>query len=449
MSNLRILYVPAVKKTFDVETAKIHHKETSKMLQTLSANVYEPKHLLGSIEEIDSFLEEVKGKEIDCIIYQSITFTDGEYIQAIVNEFDAPVIVWSVREPSIGGRLRLNSLTGGNSTSHVLKSLNHPYDFIFGNSEEAQVQEKLRINIRVQQVIQELKGTKIGVIGDHPPGFFFADTNEVKLKETFGVTLHSLQLEAAFEEANKVSASLQNQELDRAEKQVINFERTEETVQKFSRFCAFVRKEVAEENLSAVAIRCLPEFFTEFGAAACSTLSQLTEDGISSACETDIHGALTMHVLNQLSGGEAPYLGDMVHINEPSNSVVFWHCGAGAYSLSNSKQGAQAGVHPNRKIGMTMEFGLKPGEVTIFRVGYLPNEGFRLLIMKGRALETPQRFNGTSVEVKLDTPITDTVQNLMEEGFEPHYGLVYADVTKELKELSKKLNIPASVYVKE
>ncbi|MFP3489401.1 hypothetical protein R0K20_17565, partial [Staphylococcus sp. SIMBA_130] len=69
----------------------------------------------------------------------------------------------------------------------------------------------------------------------------------------------------------------------------------------------------------------------------------------------------------------------MVHVNEASNSVVFWHCGAGAYSLAHPDQGARPGVHPNRKIGFTMEFGLKPGRVTMFRVGYTP-EGYRLLV---------------------------------------------------------------------
>src|SRR5699024_1086277 len=100
-----------------------------------------------------------------------------------------------------------------------------------------------------------------------------------------------------------------------------------------------------------------PEFFNQLGAAACSTLSQFTEDGIVSACESDIHGSVSMYILQELSEGQPPYLGDLVHVNHESNSAVFWHCGAGAYSLARPQEGARAGVHPNRKLGFTMEFG--------------------------------------------------------------------------------------------
>ncbi|SDW52484.1 L-fucose isomerase [Marinococcus luteus] len=447
MNGMKVLYIPAVKKTFDVETARKQRSQTSEVLKSVSAHLFEPEDVLGSVNDVSEFINSLEAESIDYVIYQSLTFTDGEYIREVINRFSVPVMVWSIREPEIGGRLRLNSLTGGNSTSHVLRAANHPYDFVFGNSDESQVLNKLRVNLNVQSMIKNLQSMKIGVVGEHPPGFFFADTDEELLQKQFGVQIHSMQLERAFEQAKQTTASMQQQELDRAETQVIGLQRSEETTKKFSEFCAYMRQEIREENLSALAIRCLPEFFTEFGAAACSTLSQLTEDGVSSACETDIHGALSMHILNHLSLGASPYLGDMVHVNEASNSVVFWHCGAGAYSLANEKQGAQAGVHPNRKTGMTMEFGLKAGEVTIFRVSYLPMEGFRLLIMKGKALDTPQRFNGTSVEVELCTPVTETVQQLMEGGYEPHYGLVYADVTEDLVELGRKLNIPATVYV--
>ncbi|WP_080876019.1 hypothetical protein [Oceanobacillus timonensis] len=49
-------------------------------------------------------------------------------------------------------------------------------------------------------------------------------------------------------------------------------------------------------------------------------------------------------------------------------------------------------------------------------------------------------------EVELKTNVTDTLYDLMDEGFEPHYALVYADVTEELIELGKQLHIETVVY---
>ncbi|MCA0991545.1 sulfoquinovose isomerase [Pseudalkalibacillus hwajinpoensis] len=446
MPKTSILYVPIGRKTFDLEAGELQRKKSSEFLHSVTKNVIEPEEIITSPEDLEAFLENVNSDDVIASIYQSVTFADGEFVEALIKKVEAPVIVWSVREPSVGGRLRLNSLTGGNSTSHVLRCANHPFSFVFGNGDEAQVQKRIKVQLKVQKVIEDLKGLTIGVIGEHPPGFFFSGTDEEALQKQLGVTVKNFDLNKAFEECVKLPREKWEGAIERAEQQVIGLNRNEETVQRFAQFTTYVQEQIDAEDVSALAIRCWPDFFNELGAAACSTLSQFTEDGVVSSCESDIHGSVSMFILQQLTGS-APYLGDMVHVNEASNSVVFWHCGAGAYSLAHPDQGARPGVHPNRKLGFTMEFGLKPGRVTMFRVGYTP-EGYRLLVMRGNALDTPQRFNGTSVEVELETEINDTLYGLMEEGFEPHYAIIYDDVADELVELGKQLGLKTTVYTK-
>ena len=442
---MAVLYLPIGRKTFDLEAGEVQRKKSSEMLSKLGIELIEPESTITSPDQLKDFLKTVNTEEVVTSIYQSVTFADGEFVETLINEVNAPVVVWSIREPSINGRLRLNSLTGGNSTAHVLQCAKHPFSFLFGNPEEAQILKRLKKYLKVHSVIQELKQFKIGVIGEHPPGFFFSGTDEEMLFKELGVEVKKVDLMQAFEESKKLTKEQWEHAVDRAEQQVIGLNRNDDTVQRFAQFTTYVESIISNEDLSGLAIRCWPEFFSELGAAACSTLSQFTEDGIVSSCESDIHGSVSMFILQQLSGGNAPYLGDMVHVNEASNSVVFWHCGAGAYSLAHPEQGAKPGVHPNRKLGFTMEFGLKPGQVTMFRVGYTP-EGYRLLIMRGDALDTPQRFNGTSVEVELETEINETLYSLMEEGFEPHYALVYEDVVDELVELGKQLGLETIIY---
>lgn len=442
----KILYVPIGRKTFDLEVGETHRAQASEYLNEVSDGVIEPEKIITSPEELEEFLSHVDAENVKLVIYQSVTFADGEFIQLVVNKVKAPVVVWSVREPSVGGRLRLNSLTGGNSTSHFLRSADHTYSFVFGNSDEAQVREKIENQLSVVKVIGKLSNLKIGVVGEHPPGFFFSDTNTELLKEEIGPRVVDVDLYEAFEESAKLPKEQWGKMVERAEQQVIGLRKNDETVKRFAQFTTYIDEKIKRENITGLAVRCWPDFFNELGAAACSTLSQFTEDGIVSSCESDIHGSISMFILRELTNGEAPYLGDLVHINEASNSAVFWHCGAGAYSLANPTTGAQMGVHPNRKIGFTLEFGLKPGLVTLFRLSYTEKDGYRLLILRGNALDTPQRFNGTSVEVALETDISRTLYSLMEEGFEPHYALVYGDVVNKLIELGRHMNIPTKIY---
>src|SRR5690606_9419508 len=106
----------------------------------------------------------------------------------------------------------------------------------------------------------------------------------------------------------------------------------------------------------------------------------------------------------------------------------------------NPSTGAIAGVQPNRKMGFALDFGLKPGQVTISRLSK-SSDGYRMLIMRGEALDEPKKFNGTTVSVCLDGNAEEMVHTLMMEGFEPHYSIVYADIVDELKELCKLLKI--------
>jgi L-fucose isomerase-like protein len=446
MSNTAILYLPIGRKTFDLETAEMYRSQSMSWLEESGHTVIAPNEILTSIEELEQFLQSVAATEIDTVLYQSVTFADGEFMVKALEYFKVPVIVWSVREPSVGGRLRLNSLTGGNSTSNVLRNHQHPFAFVFGNPDEEKLQTELLEKFNVMRVLKAIQQMKIGVVGDYPPGFFFSDANEEELKQALGVTLHKLDLQEAFKKCVELPEEEWIGEIDRAEQQVIGLNRDDETVHKFAQFSTYIKKHIKAEEIKSIAMRCWPDFFNDLGAAPCSVLSQFTEDGMVSSCESDIHGSISMYILQELTGGSAPYLGDLVHVDEGKNSVVFWHCGAGAYSLAHPATGATAGVHPNRKIGLAMDFGLKAGEVTIFRVSHTP-DGYRLLVMKGHALDVEQPFSGTSVEVELTTDVTSTLYDLMNAGYEPHFALVYGDVTKQLIELGRLLKLETNVFV--
>lgn len=446
MLETSVIYLPIGRKTFDLDAASVIWSETSSMLKEHCEEVFEPQNIITSIEELEEFLSSVKDKEIDTVLYQSVTFADGEFTTKILDNIKAPFIVWSVREPSVGGRLRLNSLTGGNSTCNVLKNCNHRFSFVFGNPTEQELQKQLKKRLQVNRVIRKLKDLSIGIVGEHPPGFFFSDANEGQLRETFGVNLVKIDLHQAFEDCMKIEESRWIGAIERAEKQVVGLQRSDETVKKFAKFYTYLQDYINEQDIKALAIRCWPDFFNELGAAACSTLSQFTECGVVSSCESDIHGSISMYILQELSGGKPPYLGDLVHVNEERNSVVFWHCGAGAYSLASPSTGAVAGVQPNRKMGFALDFGLKAGEVTIFRVSQSQGK-YRLLVMKGNALDLHQPFSGTSVEVVLTRDVMTTLVDIMNDGFEPHYALVYDDVSDILVELGHQLGIETIAYV--
>ena len=219
----------------------------------------------------------------------------------------------------------------------------------------------------------------------------------------------------------------------------------EENLDKYGRLTAAYKAFVEEKGIKALASRCWPDFFTEYATPVCNVLSTLTESGVVSSCEADVYGAISMFILRECAGS-APYFGDPVSLDEKKNAITFWHCGAGACSLARKDTGARAGVHPNRKIGPTMEFGLKEGRVTVIRLGRKPDGTYRMFLMTGEALDEPQQFLGTSVVVKTDNNAADIINKAVTDGWEAHYALVYGDVKEEIKILCNLLNMEVVEY---
>jgi L-fucose isomerase-like protein len=172
----------------------------------------------------------------------------------------------------------------------------------------------------------------------------------------------------------------------------------------------------------------------------------LNDDAVAAACEADAYGALSMFIGQSLSG-KPTFLGDPVSLDEKENTLTFWHCGTGACSLARPDTGAQTGVHPNRKIGPTMEFGFKASEeATIFRLGRLLNGEFRALIIAAKILDKPKQFSGTSMVVEVQSEVKPLVGRLVKEGWEPHYVVIYKNVVEELTYLAEMLNIDVHKY---
>jgi L-fucose isomerase-like protein len=105
------------------------------------------------------------------------------------------------------------------------------------------------------------------------------------------------------------------------------------------------------------------------------------------------------------------------------------------------------GLHPNRKMGPVMDFGLKPcKESTIFRVGRKIDGTLRLYVAKGEILDKPKQFTGTSVVVKTKSNAAEVINKTVRDGWEPHYVVVYGDIVDTIKAYGNFMNIDVVEY---
>ena len=443
----QIAYVPIGVGTFHLESAQKAFESSCALLKELSlkseAELKAPEKMLLTIEDLTSYLENLTP---DLIVLQNVTFANAAYASEVLRRFSCPILLWTLREPVIdGGRLRLNSLTGAFSAGNAIKEFrgtDYKFEYVFGSPEEEKVCSQIDKTIRAAVLRIQLKNARLSAVGHTPQGFGFGRALDADMARVFGTTLISIEARELINKAKNYSMDECSEYLESAKKYLVGLENTpKNNADDFIKLYKAYDTYVKENKINALASRCWPDFFTDFGTPVCAVLSLLNAEGTVASCESDTYGALSMFMCSTLTKNSS-FFGDPVSMNEEENTITFWHCGMGACNLARKDTGAAVGVHCNRKIGPTMEFGCKENEeATIFRVGRKPDGTFRFFIASGKILDKPKQFNGTSLVVETKENAEQIVKSAVKEGWEPHFVVAYGNVAEELEILSRMLGI--------
>ena len=418
------VYVPVGVPTYHLETAQDQFDRSVAALRAVDKDFVCPEKMLLTIDDLRAYLDGVRP---DLIVFQNLTFANAAYMSEVLRRFDCPMMLWTLREPVIdGGRLRLNSLTGAYSAANTLRAFDdRPFVYAFGAPEEEKVVSALRAAVQAAKVKSAMRELKISAVGHTPQGFGFGRALDSELMNVFGVELESIEARELIEAAKGFTDEECDEYLKRSERATCGLDKTPEKNRRdHARLFKAYTDYIHTHHIGALASRCWPDFFTDFGTPVCSVLSLLNDEGVACACEADIYGALSMWVGMQLSG-EPVFFGDPVALNEEESTITYWHCGAAACSLARKDTGAVIGVHPNRKIGPAMDFGCEAfPEATVFRIGREPDGSFRFFIAEGAVLDKPKQFIGTSIVVRTELNSRMVVEDSIREGFEPHFVVI-------------------------
>ena len=440
------VYIPVGVPTFHLESAQDQFSRSCSLLKQIDSRFICPDKMLLSIDDLRTYLDSVQP---DLIVFQNLTFANAAYMAEVLRRFSCPLLLWTLREPVIdGGRLRLNSLTGAYSAANTLRAFdNRPFSYVFGSPDEEKTQSSIRCFVQAAGIKKAMRSLRIAAVGHTPQGFGFGRALDSELMSVFGVELEAIEARELIDQAKGFSDEECADFIRKTEISTCGFDATPEHNRlDHARLYKAYTDYVQSHKIGALASRCWPDFFTAFGTPVCTVLSLLNDEGIASACEADVYGALSMWVGMQLSNAPV-FFGDPVSLDEKENTVTFWHCGAAACSLARKDTGAVVGVHPNRKIGPAMDFGCAAfTEATIFRIGRTPDGSFRFFLAEGEALDKPKQFIGTSIVIRTDADSRNIVEKSVLEGFEPHFVVIKGRHKAALQALAEMFRFDVLVF---
>jgi L-fucose isomerase-like protein len=460
--------VPVARPTFDTEKAAQLTKEAFDLLAEVGFEVSGSQSLVMTPDDLAQVKNDL-AKNADIYILMQSSFSDASPAVGLFSNLEAPVLLWSFREPGkVGERLLLNSMCGSNLAAHALihngKEIYHLHgnptevntksalaNILAGNISHGTVpneklSEQYADSTEVENTLAKIRGSKIGAIGDAPPGFTPCVYDAKQLNELFGITVEELTVAEIFEQINSVSEeSILSEYQAAVDAQPSLSQVNQDEAKKVSATTVVLDNWSSNSKLSAIAVRCWPEFPTQLGACPCGALGRMADRGTATACERDVLGAVTMLLMERLGAGTT-YLVDVVDLNPSENIIRLWHCGAAATSLAANPAEATQFTHCNRKLGVAGNFPLKTGPVVMARLDQDvdPNNptGLRLIISNGESIPAENQFQGNTATVRMEIQADAFVNGLITRGFPHHLVLAWTDIRPQLRQMAKLLSIP-------
>lgn len=448
--KFKICYMPLSKVNWTNDTLEAARANAVAFLKSLpGVEVIGGDRMLTLEDEAVGQLEEIEKAQPDLIITHFMTFSLGVVPPMYAQRLNVPVVLWSMKEPDPqGGRLQNNSFCAANMNAHHMWRLHIPYFHVHAEPGSDDAAAQLLQAIRVTKAMKELSRMRIGLVGGRVPGFYTSCCSEMLLRRKLGPEVKIITQHELFTTAEKLTDA----EVKEATDTLLSDAPCHPTdgpregqLEKSARLFGAVKKLKDKFMVDTFAMRCWPEVILNdlYGIAVCSTLGHLTNHGFVTACEGDVYGAVMMRIAKTVSN-DMPFFCDLI-IAEGEYGVA-WHCGAAPCKLC--KEGFQPTLRCSATVegggvkGITNEFPLKPGRVTLARLGETRDgEGYRMLIATGDGLDTDLFVRGNPLKIKFDAGCDAVRKEVINNGWEHHYALMYGDQSEALLALCRNMDI--------
>jgi L-fucose isomerase-like protein len=285
--------------------------------------------------------------------------------------------------------------------------------------------------MRVLEARKKLRDARIALLG-FPPSRFFSQWHHLpdleSVWEKMSIEFISVELRELVAQLPRVGegeAQAIAEHWQQEAKEVVEPSKTD--VINSARLFLAIKNIMEQRKATALAINCL-ELMDLKVPPPCQALSRLRDEGVHAACEADVIALLTMMMLG--------YLADIVSANPESNTLMISHCVVPTRMAGFSQPPRPYTLRNyHGRQGVTAYVELDTGqEVTVARLARnLDEVGF----LSGELTDCQDT---TTCRTTISVKVAD-VRRFVEGALGNHHAVVYGNYTKELKALSRSLDI--------
>ncbi len=179
----------------------------------------------------------------------------------------------------------------------------------------------------VCRIVRGLKNLRIGAIGARPAAFNTVRYSE-RIYESHGITVDPIDLSEILGRINRMpdNDDACQAKLAAIKKYVTTGGIPDAALLKMSKLGAVIDTWMKQNHITISAIQCWTSLEEYFGVVPCTIMSMMSEDLIPSACEVDVPGTLSMHMLALASGTPSALLDWNNNYGDDPDKAVCFHC---------------------------------------------------------------------------------------------------------------------------
>jgi L-fucose isomerase-like protein len=295
----------------------------------------------------------------------------------------------------------------------------------------------------VCRIVKGLRNLRVGAIGARPAAFNTVRYSE-KLLEANGITIETLDLSEVLGRISRMKDSddLAVAKLQAIRKYMPTTGVPEAALLKMAKLSAVVEQWMKAVDVQVSAVQCWTSLEENLGVVPCTMMSMMSNDLLSSACEVDVCGTISMHALRLASGTPSALLDWNNNYGTDPNKAVCFHCSnLPKHFFKDVKMEYQAIIAGT--VGKDNTFGtcegrVKSGAMTYARFSTDDQAGrIRGYVGSGKFTDDPlETFGGAGV---VEIPnMQKLLHYICENGFEHHVAANFSTVAGMIHEAATR-----------
>ncbi|HVU35136.1 MAG TPA: hypothetical protein VHE61_17005 [Opitutaceae bacterium] len=379
----------------------------------------------------------------EAIALLQTTMGDGRLAPTLAQLWPGPLILWATPENQQGDMISSCSLVGTHCWASVLRQMGHAFDLVYGDPDDAAVQERFRQAVRLAATVRRLRTLRLGLVGGQAPGYFAMSADPFVIHQGLGAQVQTYSLVEFSGVVNDLKDDAVAADVAQVKALGLPYkDMTAEDLPMASRLYLAMRSYLDGENLDALTVRCWPEMANVFGQWPYLGIARLVEEGRAVACEGDADAALINWIGESLGLGRC-YLSDWLEHDD--QTITTWHIGAAPLSFCQpvgSPGGPRLARHFNIRKPAVIEATLREDmPVTITRLWRCDGK-YLLTAREGGTIRPRRHLMATNGLVRLaDEDPREWFEALCHEGMPHHIAVFRGHHRRVLERFARTLDL--------